>query len=162
MSQVLVLNQDFSPLTVCSVQRAFILVFSEKAELIKNEPSKELRSITNSFKFPSVIKINRYINIPFKSVVLTKQNVFKRDDFQCQYCGSKSKLTLDHLIPKSKGGTTSWKNLVTACEKCNISKGNHNLEETNLSLRTHPKKPTYLSFLKKHISKSNVLWAEFL
>lgn len=148
MNSVLVLNQDYSPLTICSVQRAFLLVFLKKAELLNSVKERELRSISHAYPFPSVIMINRYINIPYKGVVLSRHNIFKRDGHKCQYCGTNKDLTLDHLIPRSKGGKSSWTNLVTACKRCNAAKGDSTIEKAGLKLRTAPVKPSYISFIK--------------
>ncbi len=162
MTQVLVLNQDYSPLAICSVQRAFILVFLKKAELIKVKQGKSIRSISDSFPFPSVIKIQRYIHRPYKGVVLTRHNIFKRDSFQCQYCGVNQDLTLDHLVPKSKGGKSNWTNLVTACKRCNAKKGDYSPEEAGLKLSRIPIKPSYTLFLRKSVKETNEDWLEFL
>ena len=97
--KVLVLNQDYSPITICSVNRAFLLVYLEKAELINAVKDGVLRTVNKSFPRPSVIRITKYINLPYKGVVLTRHNIFKRDNNECQYCASKKDLTLDHLIP---------------------------------------------------------------
>lgn len=145
---VLVLNQDYTPLTICSVQRAFLLVFLSKADLIEEIKEKNLRSISASFPFPSVIKIKKYVHIPYKGVVMSRHNVFKRDGSKCQYCGTNRDLTLDHVIPRSKGGKSTWTNLVTACKKCNSLKGDHSLEKAGMKLFQKPTKPSYLSFLK--------------
>lgn len=163
MSQVLVLNQDYSPLTVCSVERAFLLMYLNKAELIDKVDGKSLRTISDSFPFPSVIKINRYISIPYKGVVLTRHNVFKRDNFECQYCGVDKDLTLDHLIPRSKGGKTNWTNLVTACKTCNTKKGDYSPEEAGLNLVKKPVKPSYVMFLKSSSNgKAQKDWLPYL
>ena len=99
MNTVLVLNQDYTPLTVCSVQRAFLLMFLKKADIISEVKDKQLRSISQSFAFPSVIKIKYYISIPYKGVVMSRHNIFKRDGGKCQYCGTSRELTIDHVIP---------------------------------------------------------------
>ena len=109
MSSVLVLNQDFSPLTLSSVERAFLLIYLEKAEMLDVLHGKVLRTVSNSYPCPSVIRILDYKKIPYKGVVLTRHNLFKRDGFQCQYCGTSSNLTLDHVQPKSRGGKRSSK-----------------------------------------------------
>lgn len=162
MNSVLVLNQDYTPLTVCSVQRAFLLIFLDKAELLNNAKDRKLRSVSKSYPFPSVIKINRYINLPFKGVVLTRHNVFKRDGNKCQYCGTHKDLTLDHLIPRSKGGKSSWTNLVTACKKCNAKKGDFMIEKTGLTLKNFPIKPSYVAFLRSTNSTLNEDWKKYL
>lgn len=162
MNSVLVLNQDYSPLTICSVQRAFLLVFLQKAELINEVEERELRSISETYPFPSVIKINRYIHIPYKGVVLTRHNIFKRDGHKCQYCGTSKELTLDHLIPRSKGGKSSWINLVTACKGCNTKKGDNSPEQAGMRLHTKPVKPSYLSFIKSANGTLREDWKPFL
>ena len=159
---VLVLNQDYSPLTVCDVERAFILVYLNKAELISKSEKANIRTITEIFPLPSVVRLNRYIRVPYKEVVLSRYNIFRRDNFECQYCGGKHSLTLDHVIPKSKGGDSSWKNLITACSKCNNAKGNMTPKQAGLKLRSVPKKPSYSHFLKEFSDASNKDWEPFL
>ena len=145
---VLLLNQDYSPLSLCSVQRAFLLIFLNKAELVEVVKGQQLRSISSSYPFPSVVKIKKYIHVPYQRVVLSRQNIFKRDEGKCQYCGTTKDLTLDHVIPRSKGGKSNWTNLVTACKKCNSVKGDYALNQIGMKLFKKPVKPTYLSFLK--------------
>ena len=133
MSQkVLVLNQDYSALTICSMPKAFLLVYLNKAELVAESTTAKLHSISQTFPFPSVIRLNRYVYFPYKGVVLTRQNIFKRDANTCQYCGSKDHLTLDHVMPKSRQGRTSWDNLTTACKYCNSKKGDLTPEEAGM------------------------------
>lgn len=160
--RVLVLNQDFSPLMVCSVERAFILVYLNKSEMVRSSNGHKLRSVTRSFPMPSVIRLNRYVNAPYKGVNLTRQNVFKRDNFECQYCGTGRDLTLDHVLPSSRGGPHAWTNLVTACKRCNAKKGDFTPEEARMPLRHRPYKPTYALFLKDHANGQTHEWEEFL
>ncbi len=162
MPSVLVLNHDYSPLTICSVQRAFLLIFLQKAELLNDVKDRQLRSITKTYPFPSVIKLNQYINIPYKGVVLSRHNIFKRDGNRCQYCGENKDLTLDHLIPRSQGGESSWTNLVTACKKCNTEKGDFPLEKVGMKLRNPPAKPSYISFLKMASGTLREDWKPYL
>lgn len=161
-SRVLVLNQDFSPLMVCSVERAFILVYLNKSEMIRSANGHKIHSITRSFPMPSVIRLNRYVNAPYKGVNLTRQNIFKRDNFECQYCGTKRDLTLDHVIPSSRGGPHSWLNLVTACKRCNAKKGDYTLEEAGMSIMNRPFKPSYTLFLRDISGMKQEEWDEFL
>jgi len=159
---VLVLNQDYSPLTVCSVQRAFLLIFLEKADLVASNKQKKLRSISESFPFPSVVRVKNYINIPHKGVVMSRHNIFKRDNCKCQYCGTSKDLTLDHVVPRSKGGKSTWTNLVTACKKCNSLKGDDSLERAGMTLQKKPTKPSYISFLKTSHSSYQDEWSNYL
>ncbi len=160
-SRVLVLNQDFSPLMVCSVERAFILVYLNKSEMVRSANGYKLRSVSQSYPMPSVIRLNRYVNAPYKGVNLTRQNIFKRDNFECQYCGTKRDLTLDHVIPSSRGGGHSWTNLVTACKRCNAKKGDFTPEEAQMPLHRKPYKPSYALFLKD-TGANHGEWDEFL
>lgn len=162
MNSVLVLNQDYSPLTVCTVQRAFMLLYLNKAELIIELKDKRLRSISQSFPFPSIVKIKHYINMPYKGVVMSRHNIFKRDGGKCQYCGTSSNLTIDHVIPRSKGGKSTWTNLVTACKRCNSRKSDYSLEKVGMKLIKAPIKPSYVTFLKMNSSIYREEWQPFL
>jgi len=161
-NRVLVLNQDFSPLMVCSIERAFILVYLNKSEMIKPANGYKLHSVTKTFPMPSVIRLNRYVNAPYKGVNLTRQNIFKRDGFECQYCGTKRDLTIDHVVARAKGGLDTWTNLVTACKKCNARKGDYSPEAANMPLRRKPFKPSYSIFLKDHMNGQAGEWDAFL
>jgi 5-methylcytosine-specific restriction endonuclease McrA len=160
-SRVLVLNQDFSPLMVCSVERAFILVYLKKSELVRPANGYKLHSVTATFPMPSVIRLNRYVNAPYKGVNLTRQNIFKRDNNECQYCGTRKELTIDHVVPRARGGKDTWTNLVTACKKCNAKKGDYSPEEANMPLKRKPYKPSYSIFLRDHLNGANE-WDAFL
>jgi HNH endonuclease len=160
--KVLVLNQDFSALSICSVPKAFLLVYLDKAELIAESDLLRLRTINDDFPMPTVIRLHRYVNLPYKGVMLTRQNIFKRDGHQCQYCGTTDDLTLDHVIPKSRGGKTSWDNLSTACKRCNSRKGDFTPEEANMKLRLKPFKPSFIMFLRDFSGAIEQSWVPFL
>jgi 5-methylcytosine-specific restriction endonuclease McrA len=138
------------------------LTYTSKAELINEVADRALRSVDQTFPFPSVIKLNRYINVAHKNVVLTRHNVFKRDQFICQYCGDSGNLTLDHLIPKSKGGKTNWTNLVTACKPCNAKKGDYLIHEVDMLLNKNPVRPSFVMFLKNSANQSNMYCLTYL
>jgi 5-methylcytosine-specific restriction endonuclease McrA len=161
-SRVLVLNQDYSAITVCSVQKAFLLVFLKKAELITAAQHAGLRTVSKEYPMPSVVRLINYVSIPYKGVMLTRQNVFKRDGHSCQYCGSEKDLTLDHLIPRSKGGKSSWNNLVTACKRCNARKGDFTPEQAGLQLRIKPFRPSYVMFIRDFSGGVSSDWEPFL
>ena len=130
--------------------------------MVSEVKERKLRSINHSFPFPSVIKIKYYINIPYKGVVMTRQNIFKRDSGKCQYCGTTKDLTIDHVIPRSRGGKSTWTNLVTACKKCNSKKSDFTLEKVGMKLQKAPIKPSYLSFLKMNLAKNREDWLPYL
>lgn len=161
--KVLILNQDFTALTVCSVQKAFLLVFSDKAELVTEVKNQRLRTVTRHFPMPSVIRLNKYVNLPHRNgVVLSRQNIFKRDGNACQYCGSPKDLTLDHVTPRSKGGKSTWDNLVTACRPCNSKKGDFEPHEIGMYLKVRPFKPSFVMFLRDFSGKVSDDWVTFL
>jgi len=162
MRRVLVLNQDYSPISVCSSERAFLLLYLDKAELVHEDPNNKLRSVNRSYPAPSVIRLQKYIFIPFKSVMLTRQNLFKRDGNECLYCGSRGDLTLDHVMPKSRGGTTTWSNLVTACKRCNSIKGSNTPEEADMPLSKKPFKPSYIMFVRNFSGFTSEDWLQYL
>jgi len=162
MRRVLVLNQDYSPLTVCSAERAFLLIYAEKAERVHDDPQMMLRTVTTEYPMPSVIRLQHYRYVPFKGVMLSRQNIFKRDRQECQYCGSKNDLTLDHVLPSSRGGKSSWLNLTTACKKCNSVKGDQTPEEANMPLKTQPFKPSYVMFVRNFSGFTSHEWLKYL
>ncbi|MEH0155667.1 HNH endonuclease [Limibacter armeniacum] len=160
--KVLVLNADFQAFGVCNVYRAFLLVFMNKAEIIIPAENITLCTVNRAYSVPSVIKLNRYINIPYKGVMMSRQNIFKRDNFSCLYCGSKNNLTLDHVIPRSRGGQSTWKNLVTACKSCNSKKGDRTPDEALMDLAYQPFKPSFVLFLKNFSGLNEESWRPYL
>jgi len=160
--KVLVLNQDYRAVTVCSVQRAFLLVFLEKADLISEVDGHKLRTVDDFYPMPSIIRLKKYINIPYRGVVLTRTNIFKRDGSICQYCGSPDNLTLDHVIPKSRGGSSNWDNLITACKTCNSKKGDYIPEEISMIPFRRPFKPSFLMFLRDFSGNIQHDWMPYL
>jgi len=161
MRRVLVLNQDYSPISVCSAERAFLLLYLDKAELIHQVEDAEFRSVNATFPIPSVIRLQRYVVIPFKQVMLTRQNLFKRDGQTCQYCGSQQDLTLDHVLPKSRGGQSTWANLTTACQRCNSIKGDKTPEEAEMPLKKAPFKPSYIMFVRNFSGFTSKEWLKY-
>lgn len=161
-SVVLVLNQDYQPLSICSVQRSVKLLFLEKAELLHHYPGRRIRTVNDYFSYPSVIRLRRYINLPYKRIVLSRRNIMKRDNNTCQYCGSRSDLTLDHVIPRSRKGVDSWENLVTACNNCNVTKGNRTPGEARMPLKIKPYRPIHITFFQNLMSTVEDDWKPYL
>jgi 5-methylcytosine-specific restriction endonuclease McrA len=140
-SAVLVLNQNYDPLNVCSSRRAIILVIGGKAEVLEQN-HREIRSPNLTFHSPSVIRMAYMVRRPRPALRLTRREVFIRDSYTCQYCGQQTKdLTLDHVIPRYRGGQHTWENLVSACKSCNHRKGGKTVEEARLTLLRRPFKP---------------------
>ena len=129
--KVLLLNNSYEALGIISSKKAVIMLLSNKVDYIE-KTEDVIRSEKLNVIIPDIVKLKTYIFIKNRNISLTRKNIFKRDNHQCQYCGLNNLfLTLDHVIPKQKGGIDSWENLVSACKKCNISKGNKYLQETN-------------------------------
>ncbi|MEO0896339.1 MAG: HNH endonuclease [Bacteroidota bacterium] len=159
---VLVLNQDYQAIGVCSVERAFVLVMLKKAEMLSDNDQRKLRTIASDFKFPSIIRLHRYVHLPYKRVNLSRHNIFKRDRNRCVYCGSRESLTIDHVVPKSCGGRDTWDNLVTACQKCNAKKGSMTPEEAGMKLAYEPFRPSFVMFLSNFAGEVREDWKPYL
>lgn len=160
--RVLVLNLDHSPVAVVPVQKAIVLVLLEKANVLSTYDLLEIRTVSRSFEYPAVIRLTHYKSIPYRGVLLNRVNLFRRDHGECQYCGSKRHLTIDHVLPRSKGGKTSWTNLVTACNRCNVSKGDKTPEQAGMVLKTQPFKPSLSYFLAEYAERQAEEWLPFL
>lgn len=130
--------------------------------MLSDIPSRQLQSVRNNFRFPSIIRLHRYVSIPYKKVNLSRQNVFKRDRLKCVYCGTKESLTLDHVVPKSLGGRDTWDNLVTACQKCNAKKGSMTPEQAGMELRSKPFRPSFVMFLSNFSGSIRDDWKPYL
>jgi len=140
-----------------------LLLILTKAELVAKKDGRVIRSPRQVFPHPSVIRISRYVRVPYRMIDLSRKNLQRRDNFCCQYCGKKTHtLTIDHVIPKSRGGSDTWDNLVTACVKCNNKKGNRTPEEARMPLKKIPRKPNHIMFLKQHMGTMEKSWRPFL
>lgn len=140
MSRALVLNATFEPLCLVSTRRAVVLVLAEKAELIHTSEGY-FRSERLEFPEPSVVRLGYFVKVPYQARIgLNRRSVFARDDHRCQYCGSAAE-NIDHVVPRSRGGTHTWGNVVAACRPCNNRKQDLFLHETRLSLTRAPVAP---------------------
>lgn len=153
--RVLVLNASFEPINVCTVRRAIVLILKEKAEVI-DEHDLEVHAERMSMTRPSVIRLRTYVRIPYQSFrrKITRRAVFARDSWECQYCGRRGSLTMDHVIPRSKGGDTSWENVVACCASCNRRKGDRSVAQSGMKLRTHPRVPHATIFI--HVASPTI------
>ena len=160
---VLILNVNFEPLHVCNIKRAMGLVLSGKAEIILNGRGV-IHSSSAVFEIPSVIRLSYLIKRPRPRVPLSKREILRRDEFTCQYCGRQTRfLTLDHVIPRHRGGPHTWQNLVAACPSCNWQKGGRSPAEAGMSLRRQPFEPRATADYRfgTHL-QHNREWEQFL
>ena len=149
------------PRSIISTERAFVISYKGNADIVHEYPkSFKLVNPNLDIKKPSVIRVFNFINVRYQKVPLNRKNIFKRDNYECVYCGSSNNLTLDHVIPKSKGGENPWDNLVTACQKCNLEKADLDIEEWGKP-HPNPKRPHYLMLLK-NIEYIPEEWKQYL
>jgi len=165
MHRVLVLNATYEPLSVVSVQRALVLLLKEKAELIE-AAEERLHAAHISLPVPLVIRLVYYVRIPRQiALAPSRRTVMARDNYTCQYCGDapgRANLTMDHVLPRSRGGQTTWDNVVTACRSCNMRKGDHTPGEAGLTLRRRPGRPHYLAFLLLGEAAPQDVWNKYI
>ncbi|MCH8123567.1 MAG: HNH endonuclease [Bacteroidetes bacterium] len=159
---VLVLNQDYRALTITSVRRATVLVILQKAELVEAESGRFVRSPNLQIPWPSIVRLKAYIRVPYKKIMITRKNVLRRDRHRCQYCNSKNQLTVDHVVPKSRGGKDTWENLVTACIPCNNRKGNRTPSEAAMKLSRKPFRPSYVMYIRDFVGSLDDTWKPYL
>jgi 5-methylcytosine-specific restriction endonuclease McrA len=161
--RVLVLNATFEPINVCSVRRAVVLLLKDKAELLERG-GWELHSENATLARPVVIRLVSYVYVPRDAHrrKITRRAVFARDAWTCQYCGSHSNLTVDHVIPRSKGGTSSWENIVASCAPCNRRKGDRLPKQAGMHPRHAPHTPRAEIFI--HVASPTIpaAWLQYL
>ncbi|MCD6472439.1 HNH endonuclease [Candidatus Aerophobetes bacterium] len=187
--EVLVLNKLWQVVDICSVRRAFCLIYLKHAEVILKEGGSfytfgfedwkdfsqisaqdndedVVKTITYNLKIPRIILLIIYDRMPPREVKFTRRNIYRRDKNICQYCGKKFKtenLNIDHIIPLSRGGKNTWSNVVCSCISCNLRKGNKTLSEVGMSLIRKPRKPTWRSFVKDSLANiKEESWKNFL
>jgi 5-methylcytosine-specific restriction endonuclease McrA len=147
LPKVPVLNAGFQALGIASIRRAVSLVMAGYADVLQ-ESGEHLRTTNSLYSIPSIIRLGKMVRPRLHKVRLERRNVFKRDGYVCQYCGKRTHdLTLDHVIPKSRGGGSTWDNLVSACRPCNHRKADRTPEEASMKLVRKPAKPTHTVWL---------------
>ncbi len=163
-NRVLVLNATFEPINFVSLKRAVILLFQEKAELIEEEVERRLRAERQSWPYPLVIRLITYVPVPrWAKIPLTRRTLMARDNHTCQYCGTTDHaLTIDHVIPKSRGGKIEWTNVVAACGNCNRRKGNRLPTEAKMIPHTKPARPTYMAVVLLGQARGNETWVRYI
>jgi 5-methylcytosine-specific restriction endonuclease McrA len=162
--RVLVLNASYEPLQLISTRRAVVLLLQDKAELVE-AAGQRLRARGISFEVPLVIRLVRYIRIPRRlRLPCSRRGVLARDRETCQYCGiqpGRSHLTVDHVLPRSRGGLTTWDNVVAACRDCNHRKGGRTPEEANMELMTVPRQPQFVAFALLGELERHDVWKKY-
>ena len=163
MRKVLVLNTTYEPLNVCSVRRALILLLKDKAEMLE-QSGAAVHSERDTFPVPLVIRLRAYVRVPRRSpsARISRRAVFARDRHRCQYCGSARHLTVDHVVPRSRGGPDTWDNLVTSCAPCNRKKGDRPLDLAGLRLLRPPRAPGPAAFVLLHVDHVHESWRPYL
>ena len=160
---MLVLNATYEPINVCTVRRAVVLLLKEKAEIVERAEF-ELHSASCTLARPVVIRLVTYVRIPRDTHrrKITRRAVFARDDWTCQYCGARSNLTVDHIVPRSKGGSSSWENIVASCAPCNRRKGNALPRQVGMRLQRQPRTPSPHVFI--HVASPSIpaAWRQYL
>ena len=160
--RVLLLNQNYEPLTVCSARRAVVLLFAGKAEMLETADGLKIRTVDNAYSLPSVVRLWQYRKVPYKNIMLSRKNIIMRDNNICQYCGtSKVPMTVDHIVPKVMHGQDTWTNLVCACTRCNNKKGDRKPEQVGMKLLRKPTRPNYITFIQHHYSVAQQ-WKPYL
>lgn len=161
MTQSLVLNASYEPLCVVSSRRALMLILDEKAELL-HATERLYRAAHIAFSEPSVVRLWHYVKVPYQArIALNRRAVFARDDHRCQYCGASAE-NIDHVIPKSRGGTHSWDNVVASCRPCNSRKRDRSPEESGMRLHRVPMAPRQRTWILVASGAIRSDWEQYL
>ena len=145
--KVIVLNADFQPINITSLKKGYKLVYKKKAEILVSYDGEFIAIHTRKMGRPKIIRLYNKVNLPYRKLSPTRDNIFKRDEFQCVYCPSKDNLTIDHVIPSSRGGGNTWDNMVTCCAKCNNKKDNMTPQEAGMKMRIKPFRPSLVNLI---------------
>ncbi|MFV0523953.1 MAG: HNH endonuclease [Acidimicrobiales bacterium] len=161
MSRALVLNATYEPIGVISARRAVVLMLDEKVDVLA-DAGHRLSSARLDVTVPSVVRLRYYVKVPYqRTAPLSRRAVFARDHGACQYCGATAE-SIDHVIPRSRGGTHTWDNVVACCRRCNTTKSDRLLENTNLTLRTVPAAPRQFVWIKVAAGSVPDSWTPWL
>jgi 5-methylcytosine-specific restriction endonuclease McrA len=160
--RTLVLNAGYEPLAVVSFRRALVLVMNDKASVIERVEGNPVLAAGGPFDRPAVIILTRYVHVPrTRRVPVTRRGVLRRDGFRCAYCGGHA-ATIDHVLPRSRGGADSWENLVACCQRCNNVKGDRTPQEMSWQLRFAPCPPHGSSWSIRGTERADPQWEPYL
>lgn len=158
----LVLNAGYEPLAVVSFRRALMLVLNDKASVIKTDSENPIHTVSATYDRPSVIVLRRYVRVPYvRRIPVSRRGILRRDRFRCAYC-SQPATTIDHVVPRSRGGEDTWENLVASCFKCNNVKGDRLLRDLGWSLRVPPRMPSGPAWFAMGLERRQEAWEDFL
>mgnify|MGYP001597598540 FL=1 len=161
MSGALVLNATYEPLCIVPSRRAAVLVLAERAEIL-HDTGQALHSEHLTVPVPSVIRLRTFVKVPFRRrAPLNRRGIFARDGHRCQYCGANAE-SIDHVVPRSKGGEHAWENVVAACRPCNVRKGDRLLHATSMELRHAPRVPRELTWVRVAVGSVPEHWEPYL
>ncbi len=163
VGRVLVLNATYEPVNVCTVRRAVVLLLKQKAELLERA-EWEIHAASTTLARPVVIRLVTYVRIPRDTHrrKITRRAVFARDNWTCQYCGSRAQLTVDHVVPRSKGGASTWDNIVASCAPCNRRKGDALPRQAGMHLLSQPRTPSPHVFIQVASPTIPAAWRQYL
>ena len=161
MSRALVLNTTYEPLCVVSARRAVVLLLNEKADLV-TDTGAAMHSERLTVSIPSIIRLRHFVRVPYRRrAALNRRAVFARDSARCQYCAAPAE-SIDHVVPRSKGGEHVWENVVAACRPCNTRKRDRMLTETSMTLRRRPVAPRELSWITVAVGRVPDDWEPYI
>lgn len=165
VSEVLLLNSDFEPLNVTNLRRAMALIVLGKADVL-HEYEEKVITTSGPLPAPSIVKLRYHVKRPLPQLRLSRHGVLARDGYTCQYCGTKGKdLTIDHVIPRWKGGGHTWENLVACCRRCNLKKGDRTPPQARMQLLRQPFRPRFIPYISLPAyvkARSRQEWAYYL
>lgn len=160
--RTLVLNAGYEPLAVVSFKRALVLVMNEKASIVERIEDEPVWGTSAAYERPAVIVLTRYVRVPTsRRTPVTRRGVLRRDGHRCGYCG-KPASTIDHILPRSRGGADSWENLVACCLRCNNVKSDRTPQEMGWELRVTPRAPRGTSWTVRGVERGDPLWEPYL
>ncbi|MBN2060605.1 MAG: HNH endonuclease [Deltaproteobacteria bacterium] len=166
MEQVLLLNISYEPLKVINWKKALTMLCLGKVEVIE-EYAEEIHSVSFTIRLPAVVRLLKMVSRNKSPVKFSRQNIYARDRYKCQYCGGKfssEELTYDHILPKSRGGSTEWENIVTCCVDCNRKKGGRTPREASMKLIRKPQRPSWVPAIRITVGYKEVpqSWRDYL
>ena len=165
-TRTLLLSQGYEPIKIISWQRAIVLMTLDKVDIVE-EYDAEIRAMSMIVKVPAVVRLRKAVRRHSKPVKFSRVNIYARDGYRCQYCAVRCKideLTYDHVIPRSRGGRTTWENIVSCCYTCNAKKANRTPAEAKMLLRTTPTRPAWIPSVQIRVSTHSVpdAWRDYV